>query len=103
MSGEGTEICESGGDVIDDSLIVWSVRICLEMFEEDGEDDDDDRIGGIDANESSTYFRRFCKRISLDLGDSGESAYSWALILNDVVAGIVHLFCVRIEVEMETE
>ena len=100
MSGEGTEICESGGDVIDDSLIVWSVRICLEMFEEDGEDDDDDRTGGVDANESSTAFRRFCKRIALDLGDSGEFLYSWALIIYDDDTYIVHLICVRIEVEM---
>ena len=72
------------------------------MFEEDGEDDDDDRIGGIDANESSTYFRRFCKRISLDLGDSGELLYSWALIINAGDTYIVHLICVRIEVEMQT-
>lgn len=76
MSGEGTGICESGGDVIDDSLIVWSDKIRLEVFEEDGEDDDDDRTGGFDANESSTAFRRFCKRIALDLGDSGEFLYS---------------------------
>ena len=72
------------------------------MFEEDGEDDDDDRTGGVDANESSTYFRRFCKRISLDLGDSGELLYSWALIINAGDTYIVHLICVRIEVEMQT-
>ena len=99
MSGEGTEICESGGD---DSLIVWSARIRLEVFEEDGEDDDDDRTGGVDANESCTAFRRFCKRIALDLGDSGEFLYSWALIIYDDDTYIVHLICVRIEVEMQT-
>ena len=99
MSGEGTEICESGGD---DSLIVWSARICLEMFNGDSEDDDDDWIGGIDANVRSTFLRRFCKRISLDLGDSGELLYSWALIINAGDTYIVHLICVRIEVEMQT-
>ena len=103
MSGEGTGICEPRGDVVDDPLIVLSNRIRFEVFNEDSEDDDDDRIGGIDANESSTSLRRFCKRISADLGDSGESLYSWALIICDVVTGIVLLICVRLEVEMQTE
>ena len=102
MSGEGTEICEPEGDVIDDSDIL-STRVRFEVFNGDSEDDDDDWIGGIDANVRSTFLRRFCKRISEDLGDSGVFMYSWALILNDVVAGIVLLICGMIEIEMQTE
>lgn len=101
MSGEGTEICEPEGDVIDDSDIL-STRVRFEVFNGDSEDDDDDWIGGIDANVRSTFLRRFCKRISLDLGDSGELLYSWALIINAGDTYIVHLICVRIEVEMQT-
>ena len=103
VSGGGVRLCELEGDVINDSLIVWFTRICFEASNGDAEDDDDGATGDVDANESSTAFRRFCKRIFLDLGDNGDFLYSWALIINDVEKDIVILICLRIEVKMQTE